>query len=106
MRTQILELVRTIELDPIEMSGAPLRFRIEVLRETRDPHLFFARLFRWETFEMNPWPTDVDQRTTTQDLLIADPFWDWRENPTDSESAAVELVLARLASQLPGITFD
>jgi hypothetical protein len=97
----MLEVVRSVELDAVEMAGdAPLRFRVEVLRE-RDA--YFARLCRWETLEVRPFAAkheDLDYSIET--LLIEDPFWDWRANPAASADAALDAVLARLESQLPG----
>ncbi len=97
----MLEIVRSVELDAVEMAGdAPLRFRVEVLRE-RDA--FYARLCRWETLEVRPWSSQRDPLDASiETLLIEDPFWDWRASSFDSADAALDALLGKLEQQLPG----
>jgi hypothetical protein len=107
-RTEMLEVIRTIELNPLDMGDdkGPLRFRIEVLKDLRNASLFFARLCRWESFKMQPWPTESESDGSVEDVLIEDSFWDWKKHPASSAEAALELLLAKLRSQLPTLSPD
>jgi hypothetical protein len=92
-----------VELAPVPVrEAAPLHFRIEILRELHDPPRFFARLCRWECFEMRPWPSEQSPDGSIEDVLIEDSFWDWKENPAASAEAALDSLLAKLRTQLPG----
>jgi hypothetical protein len=89
----MLEVVRVVELEPLPVSSGgepahPLRFRIEVLNELGSRRRFYARLYRWESFEQ-------------YDALVVDRFWDWQANPADSAEAALQALLSTLKHQLP-----
>jgi hypothetical protein len=99
----LLEVVRAVELDPVPIrEAAPLRFRIEILKELGEQPRFFARLCRWECFEMRPWPSEQAPGGSIEDVLIEDSFWDWKENPAASADTALDALLAKLRTQLHG----
>ncbi|MCP5058455.1 MAG: hypothetical protein GY937_17265 [bacterium] len=101
----MLEVVRTVELDAVDMGAAsdPLRFRIEIIRELSGKCRYFARLCRWESFEMSPTSANSDSEGSTEDILIEDAFWDWSKNPAVSAEVALDLLLAKLSAQLPNL---
>jgi hypothetical protein len=103
----MLEIVRTIELN-VDMGGdnAPLRLRIEVLREVHDQPAYYARLCRWESFKMRPWPSESGAEDSVEEVLIEDAFWDWKRNPAPSAKSALDSILARLSAQIPGLSFE
>lgn len=71
------ELIRTIELDPIDMGAdaEPMRFRIEIFKEISKKK-FFAKVYRWETFRISPtFPTAKHKSrppTYDEEILIVD----------------------------------
>lgn len=94
------EVVRIVELDEIRVrDDAPLRFRIEILRDLATPSCYRARLLRWEMFRLHPFPGG---READYSLLVEDDFWDWRSRSERTSEAAFEALLSRLREQLPG----
>jgi hypothetical protein len=87
--------------------ASPLRFRIEILKETKAPERFFARLCRWELFQLNPSSSESEKgQLSTEEILIEDAFWDWKGNPARSAEAALEALVKRLTAQFQGVTFE
>lgn len=105
----MLEVVRTVEFEPVAMANdaAPLRFRVEILKEAKQHGQFFARLCRWELFELNPASSEAEKgQLSTEEILIEDAFWDWKGNPASSAEAALDALLKRLSVQFQGVTFE
>lgn len=105
----MLEIIRTVELEPVAMANdaAPLRFRVEILKGTKQPGRFFARLCRWELFELSPSSSEAEKgQLSTEEILIEDAFWDWKGNPASSAEAALESLLKRLTTQFQGVRFE
>ncbi len=89
-------LVSVFELDPVPTQGDELRFRIEVFRSLDGG--YYARLFRWETFRLEPASSSVGH--SDEGVLVEDSFWDWEKQRVDSEVQALTDVLEALQAQL------
>jgi len=100
----VYEIVRVLELNAIPASkGADaIRLRIEVLKDLCRLDCYRARLLRWDTYSITPsFGNPSGARDADEEILVADPLWDWMGAAAPTAREALELVLSRLRDQLP-----
>lgn len=91
----------TVDVSPIQaFDGAPLRFRIDVLRRgTR--RQFGVRVWRTESFRLAaPFGGKKVPRVSDEVILVEDDQHDWSDIKSRTPRGAVRSVLHRLRAQL------
>ena len=96
---RIFQLVRTLELERIVMTGDDLgdyTFRIEVLRECPRRNHYYARVWRLESLRVRPTFPMKKRESSDKEILVIDVAVAPNDSPAKTEHQVVERVLTKI----------
>ena len=100
---KMYEVTKIIELEPIDMSeavGESYKFRIEILRECKQDGQYHARVYRRETYRLQPtFPMingEPENACWDHEILVVDDAQDWEHCTGQSADEALTQVTQRI----------
>ena len=97
------EVVKIFELEPIDVSedmGESYKFRIEILRECKSDGQYHARVYRRETYRLQPTFPLIDgepyNESWDHEILVVDDAQDWE----CCKGGSVDEVLAQVTQRI------
>lgn len=102
---EVVKIVEVAPIDPVEDTGESYKFRIEILRAYQEFGPYSARVYRRETYRLQPtFPLThgaPDNSCWDHEILVLDEAVDW-ENCT---GPSIEAVLAKVTQRLHEIFY-